>query len=54
MVEDWQENIKPFSKAIQRDKDNKKLREKIRLKTTGIKVDLMAGKVLIKRQMPMQ
>ena len=44
MIEEWQDNITPFSKKIERTNDHKKLKENIRLKTTGIKVDAMASR----------
>ena len=50
MIEEWQDNIKPFSKSSERVDDCKKLREKIRNQTTGIKVDKLASKLFLNRK----
>ena len=44
MIEEWQDNIKPFAKTNERTNETKILRENIRLKTTGIKVDELTSK----------
>ena len=43
MIDEWQDNIKPFTKSTERNNDTKKLRENIRFKTTGINVDKLTS-----------
>ena len=43
MIEEWEDNLTPFSQAIERTNDHKDFKRSIRLRTTGIKVDVMAG-----------
>ena len=50
MVGEWQDNIKPFIKATERANESRKLKENIRLKTTGIKVDELASKSYIRKR----
>ena len=50
MIDEWQDNITPFSKATERANDCKKLREKIRNQTTGIKVDKLSSTYFSKQR----
>ena len=47
MIDEWQDNIKPFTKSTERNNDTKKLRENIRFKTTGINVNKLTSKSII-------
>ena len=47
MIDEWQDNIKPFTKSTERNNDTKKLRENIRFKTTGINVDKLTSKLIL-------
>ena len=47
MIDEWQDNIKPFTKSTERSNDTKKLREHIRFKTTGINVDQLTSTLIL-------
>ena len=47
MIDEWQDNIKPFTKSTERSNDTKKLRENIRFKTTGINVDKLTSTLIL-------
>ena len=47
MIEEWQDNIKPFAKTNERTNETKILRENIRLNTTGIKVEELTSKCYV-------
>ena len=47
MIDEWQDNIKPFTKSTERSNDTKKLRENIRFKTTGINVDKLTSTFIL-------
>ena len=47
MIDEWQDNIKPFTKSTERNNDTKKLRENIRFKTTGINVDKLTSTLIL-------
>ena len=51
MIGEWQDNIKPFTKATERANESRKLKENIRLKTTGIKVDELASTLYISNRL---
>ena len=47
MIDEWQDNIRPFTKSTERSNDTKKLRENIRFKTTGINVDKLTSTLIL-------